>query len=90
MVSNVRWLSRSRRGSGDVARGVAECARLGARLSRTPHADRDAAWYVMASHVGDLGALASARLREVPDLPRPGADFVGPVVRPTLVPGSRR
>ena len=51
------------RGFGDLPPGVAQCAQTGERLSRTPRAERDLAWHVMAYHVGDLGALASARLR---------------------------
>ena len=51
------------RGAGAAPPEVAECARLGERLCRTPRAERDLAWYVMAEHVGDLGALASAQLR---------------------------
>lgn len=53
-------------GSGDLPPGVGECASLGERLSRTPLAERDLAWHIMAYHVGDLGALASARLRSHP------------------------
>jgi hypothetical protein len=41
---------------------VAQCERLGARLSRASDSERDLAWHVMANHVGDLSALVSARL----------------------------
>lgn len=51
------------RSLGDVSPEVARCARVGERLSRARGDERDLAWYVMAYHVGDLGALVSARLR---------------------------
>jgi hypothetical protein len=51
------------RGLGGLPPEVAHCAHVGERLSRTPRAERDLAWYVMAYQVGDLTALVSARLR---------------------------
>jgi hypothetical protein len=42
---------------------VAHCAEVGERLSRTPPAERDLTWHVMAYQVGDMTALVSARLR---------------------------
>jgi hypothetical protein len=36
---------------------------VGEHLSRASRDERDLAWHVMAYHVGDLGALVSARLR---------------------------
>ncbi|HTU27908.1 MAG TPA: hypothetical protein VMF07_00910 [Solirubrobacteraceae bacterium] len=51
------------RGLGGLSPEVAHCAEVGERLSRTPRAERDLAWHVMAYQVGDLGALAAARLR---------------------------
>jgi hypothetical protein len=58
-------VSRSGVSRGAMPPRVADCARLGERLARTPRAERDLAWYVMAEHVGDLTALASARLRTI-------------------------
>jgi hypothetical protein len=51
------------RGLEGLSPEVAHCAQVGEQLSRTPRAERDLAWYLMAYHVGDLSALASARLR---------------------------
>lgn len=51
------------RSFGGLAPEVAHCAQVGERLSRTPRAERDLTWHVMAYHVGDLTALVSARLR---------------------------
>jgi len=51
------------RGLGGLSPGVAHCAEVGERLSRTRRADLDLTWYVLAHQVGDLSALVSARLR---------------------------
>jgi hypothetical protein len=51
------------RGLEGLSPEVAHCAEVGEHLSRTPRAERDLAWYVMAYQVGDLTALVSARLR---------------------------
>lgn len=51
------------RGPAGLSAEVAHCARVGERLSRASRDERDLAWHVMAYHVGDLGALVSARLR---------------------------
>jgi hypothetical protein len=51
------------RGLGGLSPEVAHCVQVGERLSRTPRAERDLPWHVMAYHVGDLTALVSARLR---------------------------
>lgn len=50
------------RRAGELPPGVAQCERLGARLSRASESERDLAWHVMAYHVGDFSALVSARL----------------------------
>jgi hypothetical protein len=63
--------SRSQQGFTGLPSEVADCARLGSRLSRTPLTERDLRWHILAHHVGDLGALASARLR-VPSVPGAG------------------
>jgi hypothetical protein len=51
------------RGLGGLSPEVVHCAQVGERLSRTPPAERDLAWHVLAYQVGDLTALVSARLR---------------------------
>ena len=58
------------RGLEGLSPEVAHCAQVGERLSRTPRAERDLTWYVLAYQVGDLTALVSARLRTtVPSAP---------------------
>lgn len=53
------------RGSDDSSALIADCVARCRQLARASDAERDLRWYVAAYYVGDLGALASARLRSV-------------------------
>ncbi len=53
----------------DRRAAIADCARQGGQLTRTPIAERDLAWHVKAYFLGDIGALASAALRTDGDGP---------------------